>query len=172
MRTLAAVTPATPNVPQILDRAVQLTARGDYAAALPVFATVYKVVSPEAYPKALSSFGLCLSRVQRKNKLGAELCEQAMLLEPANSSHRANLVRLYAAARNRRKAIEVLEKGLRRFRLDPKLLLVRDEIGYRQAPYLRSLRRTHPLNKIFSRCAGLLNTPLSLTAVLGVFGLA
>src|SRR6059058_672787 len=105
---------STDPVVQVLSRGMSLTERGDYAAALPIFTTVYKNVSPERYPQGLSSYGLCLSRIEHKNKLGAELCERAMLLQPSDALHRANLVRLYAAARNRRRAIEVLEKGLGR----------------------------------------------------------
>jgi hypothetical protein len=152
-------------IAQILGRGIDLTARGHFAAALPIFATVYKHIPPEKYPQGLSSYGLCLGRVERKNKLGAELCERAMVLQPGDASHRANLVRLYAGANQRRKAVEVLEKGLRRARYEPKLLLVRDEIGYRQSPSLRFLRRTHPLNRLYSRCAKLMVEPLTLGAL-------
>jgi len=164
MITVRAVTPAD-NVAPLLSRAIDHTASGQYAAALSIFAAVYKYVPLEKYPQGLSSYGLCLSRIERKNKLGAELCERAMLLQPGDASHRANLVRLYAAARLRRRAIEVLEKGLGRVRRDARLLQVRDEIGYRKSPSLRFLPRTHPLNKIYSRCAKLLVTPLTLDAV-------
>src|SRR5689334_3296867 len=130
-------------VAQILGRAIDLTARGHYNAALPIFTTVYKHIAPEKYPQGLSSYGLCLSRIERKHKDGVELCERAMTVQPGETLHRANLVRLYAAANNRRKAVETLEKGLRRVCPDAKLLKVRDEIGYRRAPSLRFLRRTH-----------------------------
>ena len=169
MKTIRAVTPSRPNtVAQILSRAVEMTACGHYVAALPIFTTVYAHVPAEKYPQGLSSYGLCLSRIEHKNKLGVELCERAMLLQPSDSSHRANLVRLYAAAKNRRKAIEVLERGLRKSRKDAKLLLVRDEIGYRQSPSLRFLRRTHPLNKLYSRMARALVAPVTLGALLAV----
>jgi tetratricopeptide (TPR) repeat protein len=164
MMTAKATKPAD-TIAQILSRGIDLAARGRYAAALPIFITVYRHIPEEKYPQGLSSYGLCLSRIERKNKLGVELCERAMLLQPADTSHRANLVRLYAAANQRRKAVEVLEKGLRRARFDPKLLLVRDEIGYRQAPSLRFVRRTHPLNKLYSRCAKLMMEPLTLGAL-------
>jgi tetratricopeptide (TPR) repeat protein len=155
-------------VAQILSRAVDLTARGHYAAALPIFTTVYKHVAPEKYPQGLSGYGLCLSRIERKHKDGVELCERAMTLQPAEALHHANLVRLYAAANNRRKAVETLEKGLRRVRRDAKLLLVREEIGYRRAPSLCFLPRRHPLNKFYSRCAHALATPLTMSALVGM----
>jgi hypothetical protein len=156
---------------QVLSRGIALTERCQYAAALRIFATVYKTIEPDKYPRGISSYGVCLARVERKSKLGAELCERAMLLEPQDALHRANLVRVYAAANNRRKAIEVLEKGLRRRTQDPTLLRVRNEIGYRSSPTLRFLRRTHPLNKLYSRCARVMVKPVTLTLVLSLLRL-
>jgi tetratricopeptide (TPR) repeat protein len=161
-----AVKPAD-TIAQILARATDLTARGHYAAALPIFTTVYEHVATEKYPQGLSSYGLCLSRIERKSREGVELCERAMTLQPGEALHRANLVRLYAAANNRRKAVETLEKGLRRLRPNAKLLLVRDEIGYRRSPSLRFLPRRHPLNRFYSRCAQALVTPLTMSALVG-----
>ena len=69
-------------------------------------------------------------------------------------------------------AIEVLEKGLSRVRQDAKLLKVRDEIGYRTSPSLRFLRRTNPVNKLYSRCAKLLLMPVKLGAVLALLRLS
>jgi len=157
-------TPAD-RITQILSRGTELTAYGDYFAALQVFTAVYQTVAPDKYPQGLSSYGLCLSRVEHKNRLGAELCERAMVLQPYDASHRANLVRLYAGTKNRKKAVEVLEKGLSRVRQNARLLYVRDEIGYRKAPSLRFLRRTDPVNKLYSRCARFLTMPVSLSAV-------
>ncbi len=162
---------STDPVLQVLGRGIELVERGECAKALPIFATVYKSVSFERYPQGLSAYGLCLSRIERKNKLGAELCERAMLMQPSNGLHRANLVRLYAAAKNRRKAIEVLERGLGKVRQDAKLLKVRDEIGWRKSPSLRFLRRTNPINKLYSHCARILLMPVRMSAVLALLRL-
>ena len=172
MKVLRVVTRASNDpVMLVLNRGIALTERCQYAAALRIFATVYKTVEPDKYPRGMSSYGLCLARVERKSKLGAELCERAMPLEPQDGLHRANLIRVYAAANNRRKAVEVLEKGLRRRSQDPTLLSVRNEIGYRSAPTLRFLRRTHPLNKMYSRCARVMVKPVTLTLVLSLLRL-
>jgi len=149
---------APSEISQILSRGTDLTLRGDYAGALTVFAAVYQNVPAEQYPQGLSAYGLCLSKIEHKNKLGAELCEKAMKLQPFEGLHWANLVRLYMGVKNRKKAIEVLESGLKRHPKETKLLRVRDEIGYRKTPYLRFLRRTHPLNKAFSNLAGSLGS--------------
>src|SRR2546429_6864773 len=102
------------HIPKVLARAVETTARGDYAAALLIFAAVYQKVPREQFPQGLSSYGLCLSKVEHKNKLGAELCEKAIALQGYEGSHWANLVRLHIAIKNEKKAAEWLEKGLAR----------------------------------------------------------
>ncbi len=157
---------APSDISQVLNRGADLTTRGDYAGALPILAAVYQNVSIEQYPQGLSAYGLCLSKVEHKNKLGAELCEKAMKLQPFEGLHWANLVRLYIGVKNRRKAVEVLESGLKRHPKDGKLLKVRDEIGYRKTPYLRFLPRQHPLNKAYSGMMG--KSGRAVLAVLGV----
>ena len=160
---------APSDISQILSRGADLTARGDYAGALTILAAVYKTVPPEQYPQGLSAYGLCLSKIEHKNKLGADLCEQAMKLQPFEGMHWANLVRLYIGVKNRKKAVEVLESGLARHPKDSKLLKVRDEIGYRKTPYFRFLARTHPLNKAYSNMAGSLGkNARTILTVIGV----
>ena len=159
---------APSDISQVLARGADLTARGDYAGALPIFAAVYKTVPPEQYPQGLSAYGLCLSKIEHKNKQGAELCEKAMKAQPFEGMHWVNLVRLYIGVKNRKKAVEVLESGLAKHPKDSKLLKVRDEIGYRKTPYLRFLSRTHPLNKAYSNMAGSLGK--NARAILTVIG--
>ncbi len=139
------------NIVQILNRGIEAAARGEYAVALPLLTAVYRVVPADKYPQGLSSYGLCLSKIEHKNKAGAELCEKAILLQPYDGLHWANLVRLYIGVKNRKKAVQVLEKGLKKLRNDETLIKVRTQIGYRKAPYFRFLRRQHPLNKAYSR---------------------
>src|SRR5262249_18819387 len=134
MRALQATPLGGNGIPQILGRGIELTARGEFARALEIFAAVYNNVSPERFPQGLSSYGLCLSRIEHKNKVGAELCEKAIALQPHDASHWANLVRLYAGAKNRRRAVDVLERAMKKLPNDERLLRVRTEIGYRQRP--------------------------------------
>jgi tetratricopeptide (TPR) repeat protein len=146
------MTPMAANgIPQILSRGIEAAARGQYALALPMLSAVYQVVPADKYPQGLSSYGLCLSKIEHKNKAGAELCEKAIAVQPYDGLHWANLVRLYIGVKNRKKAVDVLEKGLKKLRGDETLIKVRKEIGYRKAPYFRFLRRQHPLNKLYSR---------------------
>jgi tetratricopeptide (TPR) repeat protein len=138
---------------QMLTHGIAATERGEYDTGLQLLAHVYQHIRPEQFPKGLSSYGLCLAKAGGKNRAGAELCEKALKLQFYEGRHWANLVRVYIAAKNRRKAVEVLESGLKKMRNDPALIRVRQEIGYRKAPYFRFLRRTHPLNRLYSRYA-------------------
>ncbi len=144
---------ALDDVSQMLSLGVAAAERGDHASALPLLKRVYELTPPDKAPQALSLYGLCIAKVEKKNKLGADLCQKAIDLQFYEGRHWANLVRVYIAGKNRRKAVEVLEKGLRKMRNDSALLRVREEIGYRKTPYFRFMRRQHPLNRLYSRYA-------------------
>jgi tetratricopeptide (TPR) repeat protein len=137
------------DVPQMLNAGIAATDRGDFANALRVLSAVYTKVPADKMPDGLSSYGLCLARVEGKRKQGAELCQKAIQLQSYEGRHRAHLVRIYIAAQNRKKAVETLDDSLRRLRNDPELIRVRQEIGYRQAPQLTFLSRRNPINKFF-----------------------
>lgn len=145
--------PPHEEIVQMLTLGMAATERGDYEAGVKLLEHVYRVIQPSQFPKGLSSYGLCLAKAGGKNRAGAELCEQALKFQFYEGLHWANLVRVYIAAKNRRKAVEVLESGLKKMRNDPALLRVREEIRYRKTPYFRFLRRTHPLNRLYSRSA-------------------
>jgi hypothetical protein len=139
------------DIPQMLSAGIAATDRGEYESALRVLSVVYTKVPAEKMPDGFSSYGLCLARVEGKRKLGAEMCEKAIKLQSYEGRHRANLVRIYVAAKNRKKAVDVLDDSLSKLRNDPALLRVRKEIGYRQSPQLPFLSRTNPINKLYSR---------------------
>jgi hypothetical protein len=141
------------DISQMLNVGIAATDRGEYANALRLLSAVYTRVPPEKMPQGLSSYGLCLARVEGKRKMGADLCQKAIELQAFEGKHHANLVRIYVVAKNRRKAVDTLDDSLRKLRNDPELLRVRQEIGYRQAPQLSFLSRTNPINKLFSRYA-------------------
>lgn len=139
---------------QMATAGMSATDRGEYDAGLQLLSHVYQQVKQEAYPKALSSYGLCLAKAGGKNRAGAEACEAAIKLQFYEGRHWANLVRVYIAAKNRRKAVDVLDKGLKKMRNDPELLRVRDEIGYRKTPYFQFMSRTNPVNRLYSKSIG------------------
>jgi tetratricopeptide (TPR) repeat protein len=135
------------NIAQALARAVDLTNRRDYAGALTIFDAVYANVPPENFPQGLSAYGLCMSQVQHKNKKGAELCEKAIALQPVETSHWANLVRLYAGAKLPSKAAETLDKALQNHPKDAKLMKVGEELSLRKTQPGRVRSNVSPLEK-------------------------
>ena len=109
------------DISQMLNVGIAATDRGEYENALRVFSAVYTKVPADKMPQGWSSYGLCLARVEGKRKLGAEMCQKAIQLQSYEGRHRANLVRVYITAKNRKKAVDVLDDSLRRLRNDPEL---------------------------------------------------
>jgi tetratricopeptide (TPR) repeat protein len=138
------------DVAQAVNVGIAATERGDYQGGLKILSAVYQSVPADKMPDGLSAYGLCLARVEGKRKMGAELCQKAIQLQSYEGRHRANLVRVYIVAKNRKKAVETLDDSMKRLRNDPELIRVREEIGYRQSPMLTFLPRQNPINKFFS----------------------
>lgn len=153
------------DISQMLNSAIAATDRGEYENALRVLSVVYTKVPAERLPQGLSSYGLCLARVEGKRKFGAELCQKAIHLQSYEGRHRANLVRVYVTAKNRKKAVDILDDSLRKLRNDPELIRVRNEIGYRKSPQISFLPRTNPINKLYSRVAPRLGRHAKVIAI-------
>jgi tetratricopeptide (TPR) repeat protein len=158
-------TSVTDDPQQLLTIGIAATERGEFASALAVLRRVYELVPPASAALGLSYYGLCVAKTEHKTKQAADLCQKAIELQFYEGKHWANLVRVYIAGKSRRKAVEVLEEGLRKLRNDKSLLRVRDEIGYRKSPYLQSLPRQHPLNKFYSRTFGKLRKRGKIIAI-------
>jgi tetratricopeptide (TPR) repeat protein len=135
-----------------IDDAVGLTKNEEYLRALTMFLDVYggeEPPSPMLSSKTatgLSYFGLCLALVQKKFKPAIDLCKRAIELQFYNVDHYANLAHVYVAAGNRKKAIEIVEQGLKAHPEDETLLAVRGQLGVRAKPPVPFLDRAHPIN--------------------------
>lgn len=134
-----------------IDEACVRTREGDYLAAYTIFLEIYGTgdAPPLTTPKAangLSFFGLCLALVQKKYKEAVDLCKRAIDLEFYNGDHYANLSRVYAAAGNRKKALETAEAGLKIVPEHEELQKARRELGLRSRPPLPFLDRSNPIN--------------------------
>jgi tetratricopeptide (TPR) repeat protein len=84
--------------------------------------------------------------VQKKFKPAIDLCKRAIELQFYNVDHYANLGNVYVAAGNRKKAIEIVEQGLKAHPEDETLLEVRRQLGVRARPPVPFLDRAHPIN--------------------------
>lgn len=137
--------------PEHIDAAITLTERGDYLSALTIFQEIYGTEDAPPIKNAkdasgLSYFGLCLALVQKKYKVAMELCKRAIDLEFYNGNHHANLVRVYMARGDRKKAVETADAGLRMLPEHDGLLKIRKELGIRARPPLPFLDRSNPVN--------------------------
>lgn len=134
---------------QAIRTAMAAADRGDFATALRVLRAVYE--EQDAPADGLSLFGLCLALVEKKTKPGIELCKRAIDLQSYDARHRVNLIRIYLAQNSRRKAVEVLEEGLRQLPDDSALLKMRVEMKYRQRSAIPFLKRDNPLNAFLGK---------------------
>jgi tetratricopeptide (TPR) repeat protein len=140
------------NLGRRIDYAVALTRNEEYLAALTEFMEIYGGEDPppaSMSPKTasgLSHFGLCLALVQKKFKPAIELCKRAIELQFYNGDHYANLSRVYTAAGNRKKALEIAQSGLKLLPDYEPLREVRRGLGVRSRPPVPFLDRSNPIN--------------------------
>lgn len=134
-----------------INEAIALTREEDYLRALTLFVDIY---GGEDAPTSLNNkaaaglsyFGLCVALVQKKYKNAIDLCKRALELEFYNADHYINLMKVYLAGGNRKKALETIESGLKLHPEDESLLHARRTLGVRARPAVPFLDRSHPIN--------------------------
>jgi tetratricopeptide (TPR) repeat protein len=140
------------NVNQQIDEAIlAIKEEDDYLRALTIFLDVYGGEDPPSPSNAkaaggLSWFALCLALVQKKYKPAIELGKRAVALQFYNPDHWVNLTKVYAAAGQRKKAVEIAETGLKQHPESEALLAARASLGVRARPAVPFLDRAHPIN--------------------------
>ncbi len=133
-----------------INEAIDATREEDYLRGLTLFIEIYggdevAVMNAKA-ATGLSYFGLCVALVQKKYKTAIDLCKRALELEFYNGDHYINLMKVYVAAGNRKKALETIESGLRLHPEDRSLLQARRSLGVRARPAVPFLERGNPIN--------------------------
>lgn len=135
----------SPEVSAALRAGISAVSQHQYDQALRIFNAVYSAGNITA-PHALSYYGLCLARVEKKYSTAIRLCQKAVELEFYDSEHWVNLIQVYQLAGSRKKAVEVLDRAMRRLPRDEKLIATRAVMGFRSPPVLSFLHRDNPLN--------------------------
>ena len=130
--------------------AIEATREEDYLRALTLFMEAYggedaAVMNAKA-ATGLSFFGLCVALVQKKHKTAIDLCKRSLELEFYNGDHYINLMKVYVAAGNRKKALETIEAGLKLHPEDQSLRQARRSLGVRARPAVPFLERSNPIN--------------------------
>jgi|WetSurMetagenome_2_1015567.scaffolds.fasta_scaffold41697_3 tetratricopeptide (TPR) repeat protein len=99
----------------------------------------------------ISYYGLCLGLHLGKHREASALCQAAIDVYPMKADYYDNLAEVCAAARQRRKAVTAVQRGLA---IDPdnaRLLDLEARLGRRRDPVVSSLRREHPVNVTLGR---------------------
>lgn len=140
----------TPEPSKAIRDGIRLVRVGDYKNGLAALSEAYSR-SGEKSPDGLSYYGLCLAIVEKKYKSAVELCKKAIEMQFYRADHYKNLTLVYLTTDHRKKAIEVMEKGLKINPEDEGLIKLRKEIGVRARPPIPFLSRSNPLNELLGR---------------------
>lgn len=136
---------------RMINEAIAATKEEDYLRGLTLFLDVYGTddsppIAGTPAAAGLSYFGLCLALVKKKYKPAIDLCKRAIDLQFYNGDHYANLAKVYVAAGNRKKAVEVANQGLSLLPDHDGLIETRKAVGIRARPAVPFLDRSHPIN--------------------------
>ena len=102
---------------------------------------------------ALSLYAVCLAQ-QGKLKEAVETCRHALSLEPSSLDSHMNMARIYLRANSRKKAVEILDRGLAISPRNRELLTLREEMGRRRPPVIGFLGRNNPVNVALGKLRG------------------
>lgn len=108
---------------------------------------------------ALSYYALALGLHLKKFKQAIELCRSALGTEPSRVDHYVNLALLYQAAGSRRKAVEMVSRGLELDGKNGRLIQLKATLGWRRPPVISSLSRDHWLNVFLGKVRHTLSPP-------------
>jgi tetratricopeptide (TPR) repeat protein len=134
----------------IIRKGISAVESENYLLGLTILSEAYRS-GRVASPEGLSYYGLCLALVEKKYKNAIDFCKKAIELQFYNPYHYANLCRVYMAAGARRRALDILQEGLRVMPEEETLLTLRGEFGLRARPPLPFLARNNPLNEMIGK---------------------
>ena len=123
----------------------------EFLHALNLLTDAYSATVDPKYVEGLSYLGLCLALVERKYKPAIDLCKKAIEAQFYEGAHYVNLARVYLAAGQRKKAVEIVEDGLKILPEHVGLLRTRQEFGVRSRPAVPFLSRSNALNQAIGR---------------------
>ena len=133
-------------------RAIAEVEREEYLNALVSFSNIRKETEGKPFPtEGLSYFALCLALVEKQYRPAIEMAKKAIELQFYKAEHYVNLGRIYVAAGDRKRGIEIVDKGLGVIPEDERLRAFRRELGIRQRKPVPFLDRSNPINKSLGR---------------------
>lgn len=117
-------------------------------ASAPTGTAALKDVVPA---QALAYYGLCLGHSLGNYQEGARFIQIAIHNEPMVGQHYLILAKLWRHARNRRKLVDAIERGLEASPRYFPLRRLAQEVGLRHPPIVPFLSRDNALNKALGR---------------------
>ncbi len=139
-------------IAQAIQQGIQAVEEEEYLLGFVLLTDAYAVARQDSrFAEGLSYYAVCMALVEKKFKPAIDLCRKAIELQFYNAHHYANLARVYDAAGARKKAVEILDDGLRVTPDDESLVRMRKRFGIRSRPALPFLDRANPLNKAIGR---------------------
>ncbi|MBI1920582.1 MAG: tetratricopeptide repeat protein [Geobacter sp.] len=121
--------------------------RDDAEDALP---HLEKALELRDEPSWYSYVGYCIAKGRGEFKMAVDLCRMSIETEPENPVHYLNLGKVHLAAGNKKKAHEAFREGLEKGG-DEEVLHMLVGLGMRNPPVIKSLPRSHPLNRLLGR---------------------
>lgn len=141
-----------PEIMTRVRRAIAEVEREEYLNALVSFADIRKETEGRPFPtEGLSYFALCLALVEKQYRPAIEMAKKAIEGQFYKAEHYVNMGKIYLASGQRKKAVEVVERGLSVIPQDERLRSFRRELGVRQRPPVPFLDRANPINKSLGR---------------------
>jgi hypothetical protein len=142
--------PSSAEVQNAVRVAIEAVERNDYAAAMRILSPLHTAGLLDS-PTGTSYYALCLAKTEGKFNAAAKMCQDVIDHQWFDATHHINLVKIFLAAKSRRKAVEVLERAMARLPKDETILAMRSAMGYRARPVIGFLHRDNALNIILGR---------------------
>lgn len=98
-------------------------------------------------PQLHTYLAYCQARSQGRMATAAKTCRESIRLEPDKSLHYLILGRVLLMSGDKEKAIESFREGLL-VESNPRIIEELKKLGLRKPAVLRSLERSHPLNRM------------------------
>ena len=136
----------TKRVPEKVRQGIDAARRGKYLDALATLGNFYdQPGSAEQSSDGLSWYGLSLAVINKDYRHAVEVCNVALERQPWLAIHYVNLAKIYLGSGNRKKAVEVVDRGLKVQPNDQELKSLRQQLGVRARPAVPFLDLSHPV---------------------------
>jgi uncharacterized protein HemY len=101
-------------------------------------------------PELHTYLAFCLAKGEGRVSAAAKVCRESIKREPGNSLHFLILGRILLLAGEKNKAVKSFRQGLKTSP-NPRIIAELKKLGLRKPAVLRTLQRSHPLNRMLGR---------------------